>query len=260
MEKKILIIGDSCVDAFQYGICERLSPEAPVPIFKPTRCIENGGMSRNVYTNIKHLGVDCDVLSNFTRPRKTRLVDEVSNQILVRVDENDKIDPVETKYLNTYDYSKYDALIISDYNKGFLSKNHIRIISNQHPMVFMDTKKELGSWALNVGFIKINNIEYKKNENWLKNKYKGNLIVTKGSEGAELITNTLNLNEKKEFKIENEHPVRDLTGAGDTFLAALVVEYLKNNDINEAIKFANKCASWVVTQKGVVPVDSQKIS
>ena len=76
--------------------------------------------------------------------------------------------------------------------------------------------------------------------------------MTKGKDGA-----VLNNNEK--FPIEDEHEVRDLSGAGDTFLAALVAKYIENYDICEAIKFANKCAAWVVTQKGVVVVDLSKI-
>ena len=38
-----------------------------------------------------------------------------------------------------------------------------------------------------------------------------------------------------------------------------VWNYLKNNNIEEAIRFANKCASWVVTQKGVVVIDPTQI-
>ena len=33
--KKILVIGESCLDIFQYGDCKRLCPEAPVPVFNP---------------------------------------------------------------------------------------------------------------------------------------------------------------------------------------------------------------------------------
>ena len=63
----------------------------------------------------------------------------------------------------------------------------------------------------------------------------------------------------EEFPIVEEHDVRDLSGAGDTFLAALVAKFLENLDIRAGISFANKCSSWVVTQKGVVVVDLNKI-
>ena len=32
---KILVIGDSCHDVFVYGKCDRICPEAPVPVFTP---------------------------------------------------------------------------------------------------------------------------------------------------------------------------------------------------------------------------------
>ena len=48
-----------------------------------------------------------------------------------------------------------------------------------------------------------------------------------------------------------EVSVKDVSGAGDTFLAALVVAYLKKNDIKSAIKFANKCSTKVVQKRGV---------
>ena len=45
---KILVIGDSCLDKYHYGSCERMSPEAPVPILKITRTETRPGMVLNV--------------------------------------------------------------------------------------------------------------------------------------------------------------------------------------------------------------------
>ena len=45
--------------------------------------------------------------------------------------------------------------------------------------------------------------------------------------------------------------IKDLCGAGDTFIAALCVNYLNSRNIDEAIEFANKCATQVVQKKGV---------
>jgi D-beta-D-heptose 7-phosphate kinase / D-beta-D-heptose 1-phosphate adenosyltransferase len=249
---KILIIGDSCLDMFRYGVCNRLSPEAPVPIFKPTTTKQNGGMCINVLDNVEALGITCDTITNDIRPVKIRYVDEVSNQILIRVDENDDVKPLQNHILENTDFSKYDAVIISDYNKGFLSENDIKYISENHPLTFIDSKKRLGMWIENIKFIKINEKEFNENREWLVNNYKNNLIITQGKNGAQL-------NYVDQFHIIKEHPVRDLSGAGDTFLAALVVKYLEKNNINEAICFANKCASWVVTQKGVVAVNPNQI-
>jgi len=49
----------------------------------------------------------------------------------------------------------------------------------------------------------------------------------------------------------NKVEIKDLSGAGDTFLAGLVFKYLITQDIDLALKFANKCATIVVQQKGV---------
>ena len=45
--------------------------------------------------------------------------------------------------------------------------------------------------------------------------------------------------------------VKDASGAGDSFMAGLVVKYCETNDILKSIMFANKCASQVVKQRGV---------
>jgi ribokinase len=45
--------------------------------------------------------------------------------------------------------------------------------------------------------------------------------------------------------------VGDVSGAGDTFLAGFVFEYLKDKNVEEAIRFAQKCASKVVQKHGV---------
>lgn len=248
---KVLVIGDGCKDVFRYGKCDRLSPEAPVPIFKPVFSASNGGMAVNVYKNLQALGVEVDIITN-SGITKTRFVDEVSNQMLLRVDEDDEVEGIEYSKLLTIDYAQYNAVVISDYNKGFLSEDDIEYIGKKHPVVFIDTKKKMGDWIQHVFCIKINEKEFNENSEYfngrINNKY---IIVTKGKKGC-------TLNYTLDFPID-KHDVRDLSGAGDTFIAALVADYIKNNDIYEAIKFANKCASWVVTQKGVVTVDITKI-
>ena len=248
---KVLVIGDSCTDVFRYGTCDRLSPEAPVPVFLPTRTTENGGMAINVMENLMALGIDCDIITNVGKPVKTRYVDEVSNQILLRVDVNDDIMRVMSSTMFEIKYENYDAVVISDYNKGYLEVDDIIDITNHHPLVFMDTKKKIGDWAKGVEFMKLNEKEF--NENWNKGfEFQGDLVTTRGKDGA-----LLNFHEV--FPIEDEQEVRDLSGAGDTFLATLVADYIKNGDIRNAIKYANRCASWVVSQKGVVTVNLEMI-
>jgi D-beta-D-heptose 7-phosphate kinase/D-beta-D-heptose 1-phosphate adenosyltransferase len=258
--KKVLVIGDGCKDVFQYGKCERLSPEAPVPIFKPTKATDNGGMAVNVYNNLRALGVECDILTE-SGITKTRYVDEVSNQMLLRVDENDEIFVSQNMYdkIKNFDYNLYDAVVISDYDKGLLGEKMIKRIADNHPLVFMDTKKRIGDWAWNVKYIKINEKEFKENQEYLIYKHPNDVIVTLGKNGAKRYCNDNGTCRTETYPNVNEHPVRDLTGAGDTFFAGLVAKFIENNDICDAIIFANKCAAWAVTQKGVAVVDRYKI-
>ena len=243
---KILVIGDSCTDVFVYGQIDRLCPEAPVPIFQPVSQKENGGMANNVKNNLIALGADVHIISNDNGMKKVRYVDTNSNQMIMRLDENDVCGRIEN--LRDMSFSDYDAIVISDYNKGFLHVDDIQYICEKYEDVFIDTKKEIDDWIMNVKYIKINSIEYnnnvkyiKRNDNWLKDK----LIVTRGKYGCEFNGNM--------FDVEDV-PIKDVSGAGDTFLSALVVEYIKSQDIIKSIRFAQKCTTMVVQKQGVTTV------
>ena len=76
------------------------------------------------------------------------------------------------------------------------------------------------------------------------------MIITRGPRGAEY---------KGKIYPVKEVDVRDTSGAGDTFLAGLVFDYLENKDIVKAIKFANKCATQVVQKKGTAKININEI-
>jgi bifunctional ADP-heptose synthase (sugar kinase/adenylyltransferase) len=240
---KILVIGDSCRDVFIYGKCERLCPEAPVPVLVPTKTKKNGGMALNVYENLKSLGVDVDIITNKEKMDKTRYVDEKTNQIIVRVDSNySKFERV--KNLDKIDFTLYDAVIISDYNKGFLEYDDIKFICSNHEMVFVDTKKIVNDFFENVFILKLNEHEYEyniKNNNYL-DKLRDKLIITLGARGCKY--------KNKIYDVEKVE-IKDLSGAGDTFISSLVYKYILTNNINQSIRFANQCSTIVVQQKGV---------
>ena len=239
---KILVIGDSCTDIFRYGRVTRIAPEAPIPIIVPERETSNPGMAGNVVANLKALGAEVDFVTNTTEIRKIRYVCSKYNHLLLRVDENDTCEPfnIGSLYLN-----KYDAIIISDYCKGFLSEEDIKQISQLYQsVIFLDTKKILGEWAHNIDFIKINYHEYERNKEILKNDFllKNKTIVTRGKYGCDY--------QDKNYPTIDV-PVKDVSGAGDTFLAGLVIEYSRSKDINKAIQFAQECTTIVVQKSGV---------
>ena len=251
---KILVVGDSCKDVFIYGEVRRLTPEAPVPVFNPIREVTNDGMSKNVASNLKALG---ETVYNITNPnsiRKVRYVDHKSNQLVLRVDEHDYCDRINTGVLSSIKDNKctipmsgqvkIDAIIISDYCKGFLEEDDIQYICENNSNVFVDTKKKIDNWIYSIDYLKINSLEYQENKyfidnnEWLLKK----TIITKGNAGC--------LFQGKMYPTDDVL-VKDISGAGDTFLAGLVVEYIKTDDIVKSIGFAQDCTTKVVQKHGV---------
>ena len=239
---KILVIGESCRDIFNYGECNRLCPEAPVPIFNSIQTTENGGMALNVKNNIAALNVETDLYTNanWDTITKTRFIDIRTNHMFMRLDCNDNA--YERYNIDNIKYEDYDAIVISDYNKGFLTKEDITNIGSRHPCVFLDTKKCLGSWCESITYIKINEHEYENNKQYITSKIKDKTIITLGPKGS-VYKDVIHPVPKVEIK--------DVSGAGDSFIAGLVVKYIENNDIIDAIKFANCCATKEVQKKGV---------
>jgi bifunctional ADP-heptose synthase (sugar kinase/adenylyltransferase) len=135
-----------------------------------------------------------------------------------------------------------DIIVISDYNKGFLSESVIQEICHSHKNVFLDTKKILGPWADAATFIKVNDYEFRNSLPFLTQDISSKLIHTRGSNGCDF--------RGTNYSVESI-PVRDTSGAGDSFIAALVIEYLKTNDIIASIKVANLAATRVVKTRGV---------
>lgn len=240
---KVLVIGDSCTDVFVYGYCKRLCPEGPIPIFEPSRTITNMGMSGNVVANLKSLGAEkVELVTNKEQITKTRYVEEKANHLIIRIDSNDKVS-------NSFDvkrvpFNDYDAVIVSDYDKGFLSLSDLKMISDSHPLTFIDTKKPLSAEMSNYTFIKINEVEWENCKGQEYETWRDRLIITMSERGA--------MYDGITYPVNNDIEVRDLSGAGDTFMASLVVSYLKTHSIEISIQYANECATKVVQKRGVV--------
>ena len=248
---KVLVIGDSCLDEYIYCTTNRFCPDAPVPILKPESFVSTVGMAGNVADNLKALDVEVELISNANKIKKTRYVDGRTNHMFFRIDEGeDDVFPIAKKSLEKIIWEDYNAVVISDYCKGFIDEATISYIAEQHPITFLDTKKQIDSYAKNITFIKINDVEYRYSADFLDKKYLEKLIITRGPNGAEY--------EGKIYPVKKVD-VRDTSGAGDTFLAGLVSNYLESFNTIEAIKFANKCATQVVQKKGTAKIDKNEI-
>ena len=252
---KFLVIGDSCTDKFIYGKCERICPEAPVPVFNPIKEKTNGGMAANVQANVQALGVDCDLITHDNEIMKTRYVDIKTNQMLLRVDENDKA--IGKFNCKGVDWKKYDAILISNYGKGFLDgMRDVRHICLEHDNVFLDSNKcKIDTdLPLNLRFLKINEHELEINPH-LKDHLEvrrgfdyhytrpDQMIVTLGRKGCKYMG--------KIYEPPKKVIAQDLSGAGDTFLSALTVAIMQGQKVEKAINFANECSMIVVSKRGV---------
>jgi len=242
---KILVFGESCKDVFHYGDCSRLCPDAPVPVFKLINTVETWGMAKNVERNLVSLGARVDLITNDTNESitKTRYMDNRTNHMFLRVDENDNsYGSLTLEQLQTINFEDYDAVIVSDYNKGYMSEEVLQAISGMHHTTFVDTKRLLSDWAEGFSFIKLNHKEYENNRDNFTDTLKQKVILTKGQYGSEFQNNIYSVPTVE---------VKDTSGAGDTFVSGLCFEYVRTKDIVDAIKFANQCATKVVQKRGV---------
>jgi len=237
---QIKIIGESCLDIFVYCDAIRLAPDLPVPVLQKIHTETNPGMAANVERNINARSISTDLVTNenWNSFVKTRYVHDKSNHMFFRVDTPQKIARINFNDLNF----NSDIIVISDYNKGFLAESDIEHICSSHPLVFLDTKKTLGPWAEKAKYIKINDYEFKNSKSFLTDKLVSKIIHTRGADGCDFLG--------KNFSVER-FDIRDTSGAGDSFMAALVAEFLITSNIEKSIKAANTAASRVVRTRGV---------
>lgn len=238
---KVILIGDTCVDEYHYGTIDRLSPEAPVPVFVKQREEIKEGMAANVANNLEKLGVS--VVKYLGLPsKKIRMIDVKSQQHVLRVDQDTQSQSLSTN--TKFDFN-VDAIVISDYDKGFVSYELIEQLIKSGLPVFVDTKKN-NLQRFEGSFVKINNSEFQKAKTTIDN-----LIVTMGDRGVRY---------KNKIYPAPTVEITDVCGAGDTFLAALCYQYLRTCNIDNAIKFAIRAASVTVKHIGVYAPTLEEIS
>jgi D-beta-D-heptose 7-phosphate kinase/D-beta-D-heptose 1-phosphate adenosyltransferase len=213
---------------------DRISPEAPVPIINYTHTIKKPGMAANVLDNLKNLGCDVTFVHGIRTSLKTRIIDSKSKQHLLRIDQDQRSTPVK---LDWGILSGYDAVVVSDYNKGSVEYETIDDIrANFAGPIFVDTKKtDLARF--DGCYVKINRMEYEAAKT-----FPTELIVTLGKDGVLYKGHQISTPPVEAF---------DVCGAGDTFLAALVFEFVQSKDILKAINFAVKAASVTIQHVGV---------
>lgn len=250
MKPRIGLIGDYILDIYVYGDCNRISPESPIPVFEQLRTEHFPGGSGNVERNLKALGAEVQhyhaSISDFSV--KKRYV--VNNQIVFRADDDVRL---TTGYTDCSFHKDVEYVILSDYNKGFISdpSKIIKKLKKTGKKVVVDLKKPIRKYA-GADIVKMNEKEFRQYAG-STNSYQTvrldnmieTLIITRGSKGC-IVVNSMG-----EFNIGTEdHPVSDVTGAGDVFIAALTYYLACGRGVITAAEYATKLASISVTKFG----------
>lgn len=233
---RVLVIGDSCIDEYRFGEIRRLNPESACPLVHVIKTDRRKGMVHNVAQNLTAFGLEVQVQAPYEVCHKIRYIDQKTGEHLLRVDHDVRANPYK---VGSFDV---DAVVISDYDKGFVSHEVVREIRDSfNGPIYMDTKKTDLARFEGV-YIKINQLEYDRAISFPPEDY---LIVTCGGLGAR---------HKGRLYEAPKVEVVDVCGAGDVFLAALVSNHLLTGSMEEAIEFANQKAALSCTKIGTVCV------
>ena len=304
----VLVVGDIMVDHFIWGNVSRISPEAPVPVVDVQKDSILLGGCANVLNNIHAMGgrvyvagvvgsdnIGKKLLAELSKRKigtegivvkkdrpttlKTRIV--AHGQQMVRFDKEDRKPIAPTSIDKILEYvtslrNKIGAIVISDYNKGVVSRELIQGIKKiaDHADIFICLDPKQNNFSLYKGahvitpnhyevqravgmdITEANNIE-KLSELLLKKHAFPALLVTRGEEGMSLFENGK--------KIVHTHfpaqakEVYDVTGAGDTVIGILALCLSSGANLKEATCLANLAAGIVVEKIGTATVTRKEL-
>ncbi len=307
---KIVVIGDVMLDIYKWGVIERISPEAPVPVVNICKVTQNLGGAGNVAANITALGGKCKLYTSIGNDREAEKIRQLTQgkiesffvieeyptitkerimgespskrrhpQQMLRIDQGEYEPRTlshenREKILNSLNENSknIDLIILSDYNKGFFNKYFsqeiIRIANSNQIPVFADPKPENIEYFRNSTLVspnrsetekitktkiiengdKINHEKLLQASQYLKEKYNFQLCtITCDSEGV-FYSDNLNYG----LIPAGTKKCREVSGAGDTFLASLSLAYAKEQELKKAVEFANLVSGIAVEKKGII--------
>ena len=301
--KWCLVIGDLMLDQYIFGNVERISPEAPVPILKKNNQINRIGGAGNVALNLFGLGIKTILVGEIGNDKagekltdlfkvnsiptkylikkktstttKTRIMS--GQQQLVRLDE-DEISSgpskIDIKKILKLIANNPSAIIISDYEKGFLTpdflKQVIQSANKKNIPVLIDPKgkdleKYRGATAITPNkkeallLTDLTNKDEQLLDAALRKiikKYGFNFIaMTQGNLGIKHIT----MNKVVDYPSTSSKQVFDVSGAGDTVIATLTASMIANTSLENGFRLANFAAGIVIRQIGTMPILKQEL-
>jgi rfaE bifunctional protein kinase chain/domain len=296
---RILVVGDVMLDRYWFGDVSRISPEAPVPVVHVTRNEDRIGGAGNVARNAAALGAQVTLLSvagrdeagqalrslldaesfkvhlhedpAFSTITKLRVIGR--QQQLLRVDfETQPGHEVLAAKLEAYGQllADCDVVILSDYGKGGLTHvtRMIELARAANKPILVDPKGDDWSRYAGASVITPNRSEFRdvagswKSEAELADKATAvrtsfqldALLVTRSEEGMTLFDAT-----GAHHEATRAQEVFDVSGAGDTVIAAFAVALAAGAGGVEAVRLANRAAGIVVGKFGTAVATADEV-
>ncbi len=305
--KKILVIGDIMLDKYVWGEVSRISPEAPIQIVDVKKETYVEGGAGNAAKNISFLGGKAFLIGTIGNDnygkilmthlknsrietkgviihnKKTIVKERVLafNQQLLRIDHEDKEDidyNTENKIFNHVKklIRNIDAVIISDYAKGLITKNLskeiIELCNKNNKIIIIDPRPQHTSYYKNATFVTPNHHEAstmtkidlidESDNNRLKligtrllQELNSNILITRGKYGMSLFEKNGTITNLPTVAKE----VVDVSGAGDTAIATFTLALVSGADLKEAMDIANHASGIVITKVGTATTNINEI-
>lgn len=299
-KKSILVVGDVMLDLYIRGEVERISPEAPVlVVLEISRQVALGGAA-NVANNIRALGGkvslfgiigrdgEGEAIKKACRAAKinTRLITDPERitttktralaryHHLLRIDRENKITPspaIEKKIISEINkFPNYDLVIVSDYDKGFITKNIVqalekrfgknKIIANFKPAnahLFKNILALTHNLKEAREITNLNATDNKSSEKVvaiLAKNFSSSIIFTRGDQG-------MTVWEKGNICHISAEAVKvmDVTGASDTVISVIALMLASGSSVIEAATLANKAAGLVVGKEGTATISTNEL-
>lgn len=299
-QARVMVVGDVMLDRYWYGAVDRISPEAPVPVVRVTREEERSGGAANVAHNVAALGAQASLLSvvgaddashrletllsttgiqtYFARDPelkttvKLRVIGRQQQLIRLDFENTPRGELLANQTTRLAELAPgCGALLFSDYGKGGLGHvaDMIALARSLHIATLVDPKGSDYSSYRGATLITPNRAELQQvigtwsDEADLHAKAQAlrgtlqldALLLTRSEEGMTLFDSEGALSIAAQAR-----EVFDVTGAGDTVIAAMGTLMAAGLTARQALPWANKAGGIVVGKFGTASVSYQELS
>ncbi len=304
----VLCIGDLMLDRFTYGDAARISPEAPIPVVRQQRVIQTLGGVGNAARNIQDIGAKAHIIAVtgvdmassdiheimaeahmdesgiFSDPsRKTsekiRIIARQQQMLRLDIEDTADISDALTQKVKAgvdEGLKSANAVIISDYGKGLLTKEVITYVIEKaraaNIPVLVDPKgadyaKYKGATLVTPNLAELS---LATGNDGIKNDAEVSeaaqklieqcglraVIATRSKDGMSVI-------EKGEADIHlptRAREVFDVSGAGDTVIAVMALGLAAGLNMHDAAFMANAAGGVVVAKLGTATLTKEELS